>query len=842
MKVLHHKFKTEEQFIRELHNSSIPLDHPHILVQIFDGNQNIKTTKHLLGIIQDIMPHSVIAGLVTNGEILNDQILEGSLLISVIYFEDTRLQVTHSTCSQENSFDSGKQLGQQLQKDDLVAALIFGEGLSVNGEELLAGFESQVGDIVIAGGLTIDNSSSSRTYLFYQDKIVDSGAVAIGLYSTTLRAETRWSFDCDIIGDEFTVTKSSNNIVYKIDDMTPEALYAKQLGVHLDRRFIEICSQIPLVTIRNEEILARSPLTRYDGGAIGFAGNLIEGEKVRLSIANKGKILRSRIELYNSIESQWDAIHIFSCVGRKIIMGDDITRDVQHFRNIAPAKGFFAYGEFVKEKHKPARFCNQTLVLLLLSESADSITSKPLEYCEYSPASAVTGENSSGKVHSLLNEQLVLMEHKNKISEQLALMEQKNRIMEKMLYEDPLTKLRSRTFLLQEIEAKNPRGVVLFDIRNFHIINDLYGESVGNLILKSFANFMKKQIEPTNVYRLSGNTFAVLNIYDRTQQECIAVAKKVISNIQAENFSFRKGDSTLECAISLCIGISNERGGKHLLEQADMALNYAKKHHKEFVVYSDSLNIRQGYELDISIVKMVKKALDEDRIVPYFQPIFRGEEVSYYEALIRLVTEDGKVLTPFHFLDVIKRTSYYSDLTRRMIKKSFAIFQQLDSKLSINLSSIDFFNTDTMDYLLIMIAKYDMGDKLILEILEGEIFEDYESTNEQIERFRSLGVKIAIDDFGSGYSNFLHLTLINPDFIKIDGSLIKNIDKDNKSLAICRAIIGFARELKMKTIAEFIHSKDILDITTDLKVDKHQGFYLGEPRSAEELFQHLFTT
>ncbi|PIE69844.1 MAG: hypothetical protein CSA21_00185 [Deltaproteobacteria bacterium] len=111
----------------------------------------------------------------------------------------------------------------------------------------------------------------------------------------------------------------------------------------------------------------------------------------------------------------------------------------------------------------------------------------------------------------------------------------------------------------------------------------------------------------------------------------------------------------------------------------------------------------------------------------------------------------------------------------------------------------------------------------------------------QISQFRDLGTKIAIDDFGSGYSNFLHATKIDPDYIKIDGSLIKHIDTDVKSMAICKAIIGFARDLNVETVAEFIHSKEILDITTRLKVDKHQGFYLGEPKRAEDLFPHIFS-
>ncbi|PIE60491.1 MAG: hypothetical protein CSA31_01740 [Desulfobulbus propionicus] len=850
MKILHHNFKTEDQFLKELHDAQIPLTHPHILVQLFDGHGNIEHIPPLLVFIKKMLPHCLLVGATTDGGILNDQVLEDRLLISVLCFEKTTLQIEKSNHHFRGSFDEGVCLGRKLQGKDLKAALLFGEGLSVNGEELLAGFESQVGDIVIAGGLAADNYSFCQTYLFCQDEILDKGAVAVGLYSDTLRAETRWAFDCDIIGEEFIVTESEGNIVRKINEISPEALYTKYLGMHMAAtQLIQICAQIPMVVTRDGGILARAAVKRYPDGVMGFAGNLMKGERVRLGIANVEKILRNSVEIYNEIHGQWDVINMFSCTGRKAILGDRLTQDIQYFPAIAPVAGFFSYGEFVKGKGEKAQFCNHTMMLLLLSESENFSTSRPLRQLagDIDPMETISRltsdllESETGRkpLNQLQQEQLLLVEHKNKIKEQLLLVEYKNKIMGEMLYKDSLTELRNRTFLLQNIEAKETRGVMLIDIRNFHAINDVYGESAGNLILKSFADFLTRHVEASNIYRLSGNTFAILNICDRLPEECMALAREIVRSVQTEIFCFKKEDAILECDISVAIGISNEEGGENHLEHADMALNYAKKNHKSIVIYSDALNIKQGYEKDIAIVKMVKKALDDDRVIPFFQPVFTKETVSYYESLIRILAEDGSILSPHHFLNVIKHTTYYSYLTRRMIKKSFELFQQLDNRLAINLSSLDFLNTGTVEYLFGMIEKHDMGKKLILEILESEVFQDYEATIEQIRRFRSLGVKIAIDDFGSGYSNFVHLTLIDPDYIKIDGSLIKNIDTDPKSLAICKAIIGFARDLKMETIAELIHSKEIFDITTRLKVDKHQGFYLGEPRRAEDLFQNI---
>ncbi len=842
MKVLQHSFTTEKQFLEALQDAQIPLNHPHILVQIFDGCMEFNRLQHLLTFIRNTMPHSIVAGVTTDGGIINDQVLEDSLLISVLCFDNTRVRIEKAGCLHNNFFEEGAQLGQKLHQQDLKAVILFGEGISVNGEEFLAGFENEVEDIVIGGGLAGDNSLFSRTYLFFQDMILSEGVVAVGLYSDTLRAASKWTFDCDIIGDQFVVTEVEGNIVYKLGDIPPETLYREHLGLHSGKQFIEICAQVPLVSIRNGEILARAAITRQPGGALGFAGNLARGEVVRFGIANAETMLRNAVAMYNEIDDQWDAIHIFSCTGRKTILGERLAQDIQHFPHIAPVNGFFSYGEFVKEQGKKARFCNQTMVLLFLSESENTPAARPL--CEINDSLLLPKTKRDAQkqdtLSQVLQEQFILMEHKNKIQKQLVLIEHKNKIMEEILYKDSLTNLRSRAFLLKELKKKLPQDVLLIDIRNFHTINDLYGESAGNLILQTFADFLRERFNPQDIYRFSGNTFAITNGRKRDLEETKSIARKIVYDVQAENFSFAGEGIDIDCAISVTIGISKENSEEEHLEQADMALNYAKKHNKEIVVYTDSLNIKQEYKDHITTIKMVKKALDDDRIVPFFQPVFEGDKVSYYEALVRLITEDGRILTPFYFLDTIKQTTYYPYLTRRMIKKSFELFQKLNNRVAINLSFLDFLNTTTVEYLFTMIKKYDMGKKLILEILESEIFQDYDSSIEQIKCFRALGAKIAIDDFGSGYSNFQHLTLINPDYMKIDGSLIKNLDKDTNNMAICRAIISFAKDMKMKTVAEFIHSKEILEITTGLKVNKHQGFYLGEPQGAEVLFPNIF--
>ena len=151
--------------------------------------------------------------------------------------------------------------------------------------------------------------------------------------------------------------------------------------------------------------------------------------------------------------------------------------------------------------------------------------------------------------------------------------------------------------------------------------------------------------------------------------------------------------------------------------------------------------------------------------------------------------------------------------------------------ITINLSFKDILNYEFIDYLNNALEKLKFEDRnrLVFEILESENLSDYDFLEEFVLKYKKLGVKIAIDDFGSGYSNFIRIIRLKPDYLKIDGSLIKNIDKDNNSYEIVKSIIAFSKTLNIKTIAEYVHSEEIFNLLLELDVDEFQGYYFGKP-------------
>ena len=151
--------------------------------------------------------------------------------------------------------------------------------------------------------------------------------------------------------------------------------------------------------------------------------------------------------------------------------------------------------------------------------------------------------------------------------------------------------------------------------------------------------------------------------------------------------------------------------------------------------------------------------------------------------------------------------------------------------ITINLSFKDILNYEFIDYLdnVLEKLKFEDRNRLVFEILESENLSDYDFLEEFVLKYKKLGVKIAIDDFGSGYSNFIRIIRLKPDYLKIDGSLIKNIDKDNNSYEIVKSIIAFSKTLNIRTIAEYVHSEEIFNLLLELGVDEFQGYYFGKP-------------
>jgi EAL domain-containing protein (putative c-di-GMP-specific phosphodiesterase class I) len=235
---------------------------------------------------------------------------------------------------------------------------------------------------------------------------------------------------------------------------------------------------------------------------------------------------------------------------------------------------------------------------------------------------------------------------------------------------------------------------------------------------------------------------------------------------------------------------------------------------------------------NIWIFDKIKSAIEDDRIVPYFQGIVnnRTRQIVKYESLIRLIERDGTVLSPFWFLEHAKKTKLYDKLTRIMVAKTFAVFEKSEYEFSLNLTVNDIISDETRSYIYNILEHSPVSKHAVFEIVETEGIVNYEEVIDFIRHVKQFGCKIAIDDFGTGYSNFSYLSKLDVDYIKIDGSLIRNINRDQDHLLTVESILFFARKKGIETIAEFVEDEAIFTTLMNLGVDYSQGYLFSTPQ------------
>lgn len=400
---------------------------------------------------------------------------------------------------------------------------------------------------------------------------------------------------------------------------------------------------------------------------------------------------------------------------------------------------------------------------------------------------------------------------------------------EYQFYNDSLTGLENRRKLTEKLEEKNNSFLTIINIDSFQEINDLYGNEVGDFILKDFALFLK-EIMPTNsnLYRLHSDEFSYLCSKTIDIDEF-----KIFISMLSEKISYKyfKIDGNIEVNLSATFGIAY--GYETLLENADIALKLAKKRKKDFLIYDETMYMAKEYEKNFEWTKRLKRAIEEDKIVPLFQPIVdnKTQQIVKYEALMRIVDNNGTYIAPIHFLELAKKNKLYHQLTKIMIEKTFYKFKDLPYMVSINISVEDILNKEINHFILDKLAESLIGEKIVFEIIESEGIENFDQVLEFINGVKKYGARVSIDDFGTGYSNFDYLMKLKVDYIKIDGSMIKNIDMDKNSQMITKTIVNFAKNMGIKTIAEFVHSKNVFMKVKELEVDFSQGYYFGEPTS-----------
>ena len=387
---------------------------------------------------------------------------------------------------------------------------------------------------------------------------------------------------------------------------------------------------------------------------------------------------------------------------------------------------------------------------------------------------------------------------------------------------DNLTQLPNKVSLEKRLNLNGEHTLVLLNINNFSFINTAYGLDLGDKLLIKIASIFKKEFSQATFFRINSDEFGWL--FDDAIKIESEVAKikdyfynaiLIIDNIKL-NISFTYGAA---------YGVEN------LLRDTSASLKRAKRRGRNtldiFDKNRESMYVTKRF---IEANAMLFKALNEDQIIPFYQGIRDNlsKKIKKFEVLARIEI-DGKIISPYEFLEPAKLSGVLFEITKIMIDKSFKEMSTNDYTFSINITEDDLSREYLKDYLEEKSLEYSIEPKrVILEILEGISSDGKASNIVQLSELKEQGYSLAIDDFGSEYSNFERVLDLDIDFLKIDAKYIKDIHTNKKSYEVTRAIVFFAKNAKIPCIAEFVHNEEVQAVIDELDINFSQGFYFSE--------------
>ncbi len=405
----------------------------------------------------------------------------------------------------------------------------------------------------------------------------------------------------------------------------------------------------------------------------------------------------------------------------------------------------------------------------------------------------------------------------------------------KRVFIDPLTKVYNRQYLTEFLETNALHNYVLMiiDLDHFKRINDSYGHDVGDDVLIAVAKEVQRLIGEGDIFvRMGGEEFLLL-VAKREGRDVITLAETIRKGVMQLKIS-SEGNLVM---VTLSMGINpvpfKAKDVEEAIKIADEHLYIAKSSGRNRVVVYDET---QRYESNVSQhgISDISYAIDSGAIRCAFQPIYgaKSGKVEKYEMLMRMVNKSGEIVSPNHFLPSIRNTQLYVALTSIVLQKAIEVLQSNHTiHLTVNLDLQDLLNQEIITMLEETFGhQKELAKRLTVEILEHEEIKDFDAIKQSIDCLRRIGFEIALDDFGSGYANFSYLINLNIDLLKIDGTIIKNINNNTTVFNIVKAIVSFAKSMGMETAVEMVDSKAVCDTVVALGVDYLQGYYLGEPQ------------
>lgn len=429
---------------------------------------------------------------------------------------------------------------------------------------------------------------------------------------------------------------------------------------------------------------------------------------------------------------------------------------------------------------------------------------------------------------------------------------------QRLSYYDPVTDLPNRRLMLERITSmmhninseRSIAALLIFDINNFHSINESLGYSNGDRVLIHCAKSLQRfSTSPDNISRLGKDEFVILlpckaSSFEVAAAEAEQLATQILAALEApltlENNTYQ---------LDACVGITlfpcaSNLAGDELIRQADIALKTAKRSKTSAISFFDQ-EMETAVKKRLQLSQALNHAIDSQELALAMQPqVNKEQQVIGFEALLRWQHPTLGMISPNDFIPIAEATGSIIEIGNWVLKQSCEMLVQWadrkgceDLNISINVSPVQFRRGDLIERVQTILANSGANPKhLRFELTESLIADDIDFIIAQMKRLRQLGVSISLDDFGTGYASLAYLTQLPLDELKIDRAFVSDLDQKGKGELLTETIISLGRSMSLAVIAEGVETQEQFQRLQDLGCEYFQGYLFGEPRTDIESY------
>ncbi len=826
MKVLKMLYEDNSHLIDFIKNNKFNNEYTW-LIRIHASTYNKELCEDMAKTVKSMLPNATVIGCTVSGVIYDAKIYEDKTLILFTGFERASVTTDFFSIKGMNEDEIFNHIEKTVEGTSPALALIHIGGISPHSEKVVKRISKSLSHIPFVGGIAAcqDAEGNVNSLVFNEEGVYEDTINITYISSDFVLSYTNAIVGHAPISEVHTITATTGEYFDEINGIPSIQWLNEQLGIN------QLQENINYQATTATDILLRFPFVIEGGdGSSRFAQYDAKENKLRQYYSQIGSDIKFRIGYLSPAKSleEWqnlcydlqntpvETMFCYSCLFRRLFLNNLSKWEMTPFIG-QDVCGAFMFGE-ICTKNSGTHYYNGTCAVFTMAEKVNYI--KP-DLSVYDRVYELDDTNSQ-TIETLKN--LIKSSGENEDTAWF----------DNAIKNEELAMLRMQSgdqnmgvFLKQKGRGENLKlCVVHSDIHSLHTKEEDY-DFIFSLMTK-MKDYVIDVLNNQNIefYRFGKNSFFFTTENSTGDITFIKIVKNLFDNFK----TFENNPKVINFAVTL--------QGKNPYELVNYIEQFAKQESSGLFNCDKNTEESNDLQKEFEIVAHIKDAIANDRVIPYFQGIYDSLNSRFfaYESLMRIQTANGEILQPGMFLDIAKKHNLYLDLSRHLVCKVLDLFKDRTEVITMNLSSLDVHSERFIKEIFDRLDKMKNPEHFIFELVETEKFAGQEDLRQFIRKLRQYGAKIAIDDFGSGYSNFIEIGNLEIDYIKINGSLTELLGTDNSYNQILDSILYLSKKMNVELIAECVETPAMQKLLVNSGIRYSQGYLFSKPMPIEQLY------